>query len=80
MEKCNQNLQVGDLVVIQEQNLPPTKWKLGRIQETYPGEDGLVRTVLLRTGDGIFKRPITKLGLLLENEEDGENGENAEEE
>lgn len=64
------NLRVGDLVIISEENLPPTRWKLGRVEETYPGEDNLVRSVLIKTKDGQFRRPVTKLGLLLENEEE----------
>lgn len=61
------NLQEGDIVVIKEDNMPPNKWKLGRIEQLLPGEDNLVRTVILRTSSGIYKRPITKLGLLVAN-------------
>lgn len=43
--KETRNLKVDDL----EENLPPTVWKLVRIKEVYPGGDGLVRNVKLRT-------------------------------
>lgn len=66
-KQVNRNLQIGDLVILYDANSPPTKWKLGRIQETYPGKDGLVRSVLVRTEAGILKRPITKMGLLQPN-------------
>ena len=33
------SLQVGDVVLLQEDNLVPTKWPLGRIVKTYPGKD-----------------------------------------
>lgn len=59
-----QNLKFGDLVIIQENNLHPSQWSLGRIVETYPGNDGLVRSVKLWTKNGFYTRPITKLGLL----------------
>ncbi len=60
--KKEKNLQVGDLVLVKEDNLPPTRWALGRITETHPGKDGLVRTVTLRgPKQTVFKRPITKL-------------------
>ncbi|XP_077992826.1 uncharacterized protein LOC144446859 [Glandiceps talaboti] len=36
-------------------------WPLGRILETYPGEDGHVRTVKVTSGGKTFIRPITKL-------------------
>lgn len=42
------NAEVGDLVLIKEDNLPPTLWKTARIIKTTPGADGLVRNVELR--------------------------------
>ena len=61
-------MQVGDLVLLQEDNLVPTKWPLGRIVETHPGKDGFVRVVTVQTSNGTYKRPITKIALLLPNE------------
>jgi hypothetical protein len=58
------NLQVDDLVIIKDDNLPPQKWKLGRVIILHPGADNLVRVVTLRTADGQLKRPIAKLCLL----------------
>lgn len=66
----HRNLQTNDLVVIYEENLPPSRWRLGRVIEIYPSKDGLVRAVKLRTKDGEYVRPITKLGLLLLSDED----------
>lgn len=65
----NRNLSVGDLVVLKDENIPPMKWKLARVQEVLPGSDGLVRSVIIRTSAGVYKRPIVKLGVLLQNEE-----------
>ncbi|XP_062532973.1 uncharacterized protein LOC134201742 [Bombyx mori] len=31
------------LVLIKEDNLPPLKWRLGRVQQTFPGKDGISR-------------------------------------
>lgn len=62
------NMEIGDLVIVKEDNVPPMKWKLGRIQEVFPSKaDNLVRSVVVRTGAGVYKRPITKLGLLIPN-------------
>lgn len=66
----NQNLKIGDLVVVKEDNLPPLKWKLARIQEVLPGKDNLVRSVIIKTSTGVYKRPIVKLGLLLSAKEE----------
>ncbi|CAI6364646.1 unnamed protein product [Macrosiphum euphorbiae] len=58
------NVTIGDLVLVQAPNLPPTLWKMGRVEEVHPGEDGVVRVVSLRTSDGTLKRPVVKLALL----------------
>ena len=36
------NIKVGDLVLIQEENLVPTKWPLARVVNTHPGKDAIV--------------------------------------
>jgi len=56
-----ENIKVGDVVVVVDEKLPRGRWKLGCIQEVYPGEDKLVRTVRVKTADGEFKRPITRI-------------------
>jgi len=58
------NLKVDTLVVLKEPNLPPSKWILGRIQEVHAGQDDKVRVVTVKTAQGVFKRPITKLAIL----------------
>lgn len=52
------NLQIDDIVIIQENNLPPTQWLLGKIIQVYPGNDGNVRVVQLKTKGGVLKRSI----------------------
>ncbi|XP_037821723.1 uncharacterized protein LOC119610536 [Lucilia sericata] len=58
------DLSVGDLVVIKNEQMSPTSWKLGRVVKTYPGSDEHVRVADIRTENGIIKRPITKLVVL----------------
>ncbi|XP_070139969.1 uncharacterized protein [Drosophila kikkawai] len=58
------NLPVGDMVVVKEDNLPSNEWRLGRIDAVFPGADGHVRVVDIRTARGLIKRPIAKLVLL----------------
>lgn len=58
-------LKIDDVVIIKEDNLPPTKWKLGRITQVHAGKDGIIRVVTLRTSSGTeIKRPTIKLCLL----------------
>jgi hypothetical protein len=59
------NLEIGDLVIVKEENLPATKWALGRIVDVHPGADQRVRVASIKTTTGISKRPITKLVLLI---------------
>ena len=66
----SRNIQVGDIVVLKEDNLVATKWPLARVIQTYPGKDNRVRVVTLKTENGIYKRPIHKLVLLLPMDSD----------
>lgn len=59
-----ENVKVGQMVVMRDENSPPTHWRLGRIVELLPGQDGLVRNVVVKTEKGAFKRPIQKLSNL----------------
>ncbi|XP_062538907.1 uncharacterized protein LOC134207198 [Armigeres subalbatus] len=57
-------IEVGKLVVIRDDNLPPMKWKMARILQLHPGNDGVVRVVTLKTSTGLMKRAVEKLCLL----------------
>ncbi|XP_066153587.1 uncharacterized protein [Euwallacea fornicatus] len=47
--KTAKNVQVGDLVLIREDDAPPLHWPLARVIQVMPGSDGVVRVVRLRT-------------------------------
>jgi hypothetical protein len=51
-------------VLLREDILPPMSWRLAVINETFPGLDGHVRVVKVKSSSGQFKRPIHKLVLL----------------
>ena len=59
------NIAVGDIVLLQESGLVPTKWPLGKVTEVYPGRDDLVRVVTVKTAQGCYKRPVSKVAVLL---------------
>lgn len=67
------NFQTNDLVLIKEDNMPPSKWHLGRIIKPLPSKDGIVRAAQIRTLTGEYTRPILKLALLMDhNDQDPE--------
>ena len=56
------NVSVNDIVLVLDKDLPRNRWSKGRVVEVFPGDDGLVRHVDVKTGPNtILKRPITKL-------------------
>ncbi|XP_048478626.1 uncharacterized protein LOC119692053 [Plutella xylostella] len=57
----NTDLQPNTLVVIKDDNLPPLKWQMGRVEKTFPGKDGISRVADIRTSSGILRRPYTKI-------------------
>ncbi len=65
------NFQVGDIVLIQDDDVVRNHWPRGVVVETFPDNNGLVRTVNLRMANSstILKRPITKLVLLVESQD-----------
>jgi len=64
----SKNLTVGDLVLVIDPDAPKRDWKLGRIEAVYPGKDGLVRVVDVRTKGVVKRRPISRISPL-ESEE-----------
>lgn len=59
---------LGDIVIIKDNELPPTKWLLGKIVEVHPGSDNLVRVVTVQCkGNHYLKRPLSKVIPLSKN-------------
>ena len=63
------NFEEGELVLVQDDDVKRGKWPLGRIVQTFPGKDGVVRSVELKMKDGTLKRSVSKLYKLEDNEE-----------
>ncbi|XP_067653257.1 uncharacterized protein [Haliotis asinina] len=59
-------LQVGDMVLLVDVNSPRGKWDLARILEVFPGKDGIVRNVKVKTSSGVYQRSVQKCCLILE--------------
>lgn len=62
--KVGRKLAVNDLVLVADSNQPRDSWPKGLVVQTYPGKDGEVRAVDIRTTHGILKRPVHKVCLL----------------
>ncbi len=56
--KAQGNLELGSVVLIKADNIPKTRWPLGRVIELHPGADKVVRSVTLKTAKGVIKRSI----------------------
>ena len=57
----NRNFKIEDLVIINESNVPCMCWPLGRIIGIFPGQDGVVCTVKVKTPNNEFISPANKL-------------------
>ncbi|XP_053692239.1 uncharacterized protein LOC128740701 [Sabethes cyaneus] len=72
------NLFVGTMVLVKEDNLPPLKWALGRVSHVTKGADGNIRVVTVKTKDGSYTRAISKICVLpiRDNDQIGVEGKN----
>ena len=61
-EKCN--VQVDDFVIVQTSSAIRGTWNVGRVVNVYPGQDGKVRNVKVKTRTGEYERPITKITVI----------------
>lgn len=62
--KNSSPIQVGDLVIIKEDNLPAMMWRLGRVTQIHPGPDKVIRVVSVKMASGVVKRSATKVCVL----------------
>ena len=67
-EVRRRDLAEGDVVMVLDEKLPRGTWPLGRIVEVVKSTDGHVRSVKLRTENGVYHRSVNKLCVLPEME------------
>jgi len=79
------NLQVGDIVLVQDNSAFRGNWKLGQVAEVKPGKDSIIRDVTIRyknvgpgtkytgTQDMLIRRSVHRLVVLLPVEEQYHN-------
>lgn len=58
-------IAIDDIVVVKEDSITPSNWKLARVVKVHPGKDGVIRVATIRTVTGSeMKRPTVKLCIL----------------
>lgn len=57
----SRKIQIGDIVLISSDCDKRIKWPLGRVIDTFPGKDGIIRVVRLKTAAGFLVRPVQRL-------------------
>ena len=57
-------LQIGDIVIIVDENLSRNCWPKGKIVDTVVAKDGQVRQASIQTRSGVYQRPAAKIAKL----------------
>ncbi|CAB0012340.1 unnamed protein product [Nesidiocoris tenuis] len=61
------NIPIGTLVTIKDENLKPLEWRMARIVALHPGKDGVARVATLRLSGGHeLMRPLVKVCPILD--------------
>ena len=63
------HLQVGDIVLVKNEDQTRSDWLMGRVISTEKDKDGFVRSAVLKTERSELHRPVHKLVLLLAKED-----------
>lgn len=59
-----ENIKEVTLVLVKEDNLPPLKWRYGRVIKFHPGNDQKIRVGDVKTKDGVFRRIVNRMCVL----------------
>ncbi|XP_077985927.1 uncharacterized protein LOC144440430 [Glandiceps talaboti] len=54
-------IRMGDVVLVEDKSVPRLRWPLALVEKLNVGNDGLVRSAVIRTRTGKTSRPIVKL-------------------
>ena len=58
------NVRIDDVVTVTDENAVRGSWTVGRIVDVFPGADGKVRNVKVKTGKGVYSGPVTKIAVI----------------
>ena len=59
------NVNTGDIVVMEDSNAVRGKWTIRRVTDVFPGPDSRVRNLKVKTAGGEYRKPITKVAVIL---------------
>lgn len=68
-QKEERPLQVGDLVLIVDPDSPRNVWPRGIVETVYPGKDGRIRVIDVRTNTRVLKRSAARVVRILMGDE-----------
>jgi transposase InsO family protein len=57
-------LEIGTLVLVVDDQSERNVWKRAIVETVHPGSDGRVRTATVRTANGVYLRPVSKLAVI----------------
>jgi len=57
-------VEIGTVVLVLDPTFTRNNWPKGIVSKIYPGKNGQVRVVNVRTNSGIIKRPVCKICVL----------------
>ncbi|CAG7816121.1 unnamed protein product [Allacma fusca] len=57
-------LKVSDVVILTDDAMPRNSWTKGIVVAVFPGKDGRIRVVEVKTSTGVNRRPVAKLIIL----------------
>ncbi|XP_036141708.1 uncharacterized protein LOC105834777 [Monomorium pharaonis] len=63
-ENKGEQLSIGRMVLVGRSAILPMQWILGRVSETHPGTDSVVRSATIITSKGSIIRPLSRLAIL----------------
>ena len=55
------SVKKGEVVLVGDKTTPRGKWPLGRIEEIKTGREGAIRSVMVREGNSLLNRPLSKV-------------------
>lgn len=59
--KSHCDLKKGDVVLLQEDNVPRLRWPLGLIVDVFPDQRGVIRSAKIKTACGVLSRSVQRL-------------------